>query len=94
MLKVMYDQIMVEPVEAENTTASGVVVVTGTTDKTSSGVVVQLGEGRKTKSGLVLPFAVAKGDKVLYTTGCGHKVRIEGKEFVVLKEDDILGVLE
>lgn len=90
----MYDQIMVEPVEAENTTASGVVVVTGSTDKTSSGVVVQLGEGRKLKNGSIFPLSVAKGDKVLYTTGSGHKVRIEGKEFVVIKEDDILGILE
>lgn len=91
---ILYDRILLKPVETEKTTEGGIVLAGHSNDNTVKGEVVKVGEGRKTKSGTVIPLEVAVGDVVLYDTSAAIPVKIEGQDLVVIHEDKVFLVFD
>jgi chaperonin GroES len=87
------DKIVVERVEAEQKTAGGIVLPDSAQEKPKQGKVLSLGEGKVLDNGKRSAFQVKKGDKVLFTSYAGSEVTIEGKEYLIMTEDDILAIV-
>jgi len=92
MLKPLGDRVLVKPLPAEEVTKSGIVIPGTAKEAPAEGEVVALGNG-KIKEGKIHQFSVAKGDKVLYSKYSGDELKIEGEEYKVMSESEILGVL-
>lgn len=92
-LKMLNDNVLVEPLEKETTTASGIVIPDTAKEKPQQAKVVAAGPG-KFLEGKRVPLDVKVGDTVIYRKWGGNEVKVEGKEMMVVKEDDILAVIE
>jgi chaperonin GroES len=89
------DRVLVEPIEQEETIAGGMLVLPETAkEKPQQGLVVSAGEGRRDETGKRIPMDVKKGDKVLFAKYAGTEVKLEGKKLLIMKETDILGIVE
>ncbi len=93
-LKPLDDRVVVSPEEAEETTAGGIVLPDSAKEKPMMGKVVAVGEGKLLDSGSRAKVAVKKGEVVLYGKYAGSDVEVDGKEYKILRESEILGVLE
>ncbi len=93
-LKPLRDKVVVERSEAEEKTAGGIVLPETAKDKPKQGTVVSVGTGRVLENGDVKPLEVKKGDKVLFGSYAGSEVKIDGKEFLIMGESEILAVIE
>lgn len=93
-LKPLADRLVVEPIEREEMTASGIYVPETAKEKPQEGKVIAVGPGRKDDEGERIPMEVAKGDRVLYAKYSGTEVKIEDKKYLILKESDVLAVVE
>ena len=87
------DKIVVERLEAEEKTAGGIVLPDTAKEKPKQGKVLSTGEGKVLDNGKRQAFQVKKGDKVLFTSYAGSEVKIDGKEYLIMSEDDILAVV-
>jgi chaperonin GroES len=85
---------LVEPTEREEMTASGIYVPETAKERPQEGMVVAVGPGRKDDDGKVIPMDVKKGDRVLYAKYGGTEVKLEEKKYLILKETDILAILD
>jgi chaperonin GroES len=94
MFKPMNDRILVKPLNPETVTKSGIVIPDSAQEKPSTGTVVRVGSGRILDDGTVVALSVRENDTVLYTKFAGVPVKIEEEDFIVLKEDEILGIFE
>ena len=94
MIKPMNDRILVKPLNPETVTKSGIVIPDSAQEKPSKGTVIRVGSGRILDDGTVVALAVQENDTVLYTKFAGVPVKIEEEDFIVLKEDEILGIFE
>ncbi|MBE0577677.1 MAG: co-chaperone GroES [Desulfuromonadales bacterium] len=93
-IRPLHDRIIVERLEEETTTASGIIIPDSAKEKPQQGNVIAVGKGKVTEDGKVLPLDVKVGDKVLFGKYSGTDIKIEGKEFLMMREDDVLGVVE
>ena len=93
-IRPLHDRIIVERLEEETTTASGIIIPDSAKEKPVQGNVIAVGKGKVTEDGKVLPLDVKVGDKVLFGKYSGTEVKLDGKEFLMMREDDILGVVE
>ena len=93
-LKPLADRVVVEPTEQEEMTASGIYVPDTAKEKPQKGKVLAVGPGRKDDDGKRIPMDVAVGDRVLYAKYGGTEVKLEDKKYLILKESDILAILE
>lgn len=94
MIKPMNDRILVKPLNPETVTKSGIVIPDSAQEKPSTGTVVKVGNGRILDDGTVVALTVQENDTVLYTKLAGVPVKFEEEDFIVLKEDEILGIFE
>jgi len=90
----MQDRIIVKRLEEETMTAGGIFIPETAKEKPQKGEIVAVGNGKKTEDGKVIPLDVKAGDKVLFGKYAGTEVKIEGEEYLIMREDDILGVME
>src|SRR5690349_21740941 len=93
-LRPMQDRIIVKRLEEETMTAGGIFIPETAKEKPQKGEIVAVGNGKKTEDGKVIPLDVKAGDKVLFGKYAGTEVKIEGEEYLIMREDDILGVME
>ena len=93
-LKPLADRVVVEPIERDEVTASGIYVPETAKEKPQEGKVVAAGPGRKDEEGKRIAMDVAEGDRVLYAKYAGTEVKLEDKKYLILKESDILAILE
>lgn len=93
MLKPLGDRVLIEPMSVEEVTKSGIVLPDSAKEKPAEGKVVALGSGKTDKDGKKRPFEVKVGDKVLYGKYAGDEIKIDSKEYKILKEEEILGIL-
>lgn len=93
-IRPLHDRIIVERLEEETTTASGIIIPDSAKEKPVQGNVIAVGKGKVTEDGKVLPLDVKVGDKVLFGKYAGTDVKIEGNEYLMMREDDVLGVVE
>ena len=93
-IRPLHDRIIVERLEEETMTAGGIIIPDSAKEKPLEGTIVAVGKGKSTEEGKVLPLDVKKGDKILFGKYAGTEIKIDGKEYVMMREDDILGVVE
>ena len=88
------DRLLVERIEAETTTAGGIVLPDSAKEKPIQGKVIAVGEGRRNDDGKIVPLQVKKGDTVLFGKYSGTEVKIDGNDYLIMKEDDVLAIVE
>jgi chaperonin GroES len=88
------DKIVVERVEADEKTAGGIILPDTAKEKPKQGKILALGEGKPLDSGKRAPFQVKVGDRVLFSSYAGSEVTLDGKEYLIMTEDDILAVVD
>ena len=88
------EKVLIKRVEAEGKTAGGIVLPDTAKEKPKEGKVIAIGDGRILKSGERVKFQVKKGDRVLFSSYGGTEVRIDGEDYLLMSEDDILAVIE
>ncbi|GAM08529.1 10 kDa chaperonin [Geobacter sp. OR-1] len=93
-LRPLQDRIIVKRLEEESKTAGGIFIPETAKEKPQKGEVVAVGNGKKTEDGKIVPIDVKAGDKVLFGKYAGTEIKIEGEEFLIMREDDILGIME
>ncbi|MFO7577376.1 MAG: co-chaperone GroES [Pelovirga sp.] len=94
-IRPLQDRIIVARVEEETKTAGGIIIPdTVSKEKPQEGKVIAAGKGKVTPEGKVLPLDVKEGDRVLFGKYAGSEIKVDGKEYLIMREDDILGVVE
>lgn len=91
-IKPLHDRVVVERVEAEEKTASGIVLPGSASEKPDMGIVTAVGDGKVLESGTKIAMNVQVGDKVIFGKYSGQTVKIDSKEYLIMREDDILGI--
>ena len=96
MMKIrpLQDRIIVQRIEEEEKTAGGIIIPDTAKEKPQIGRGIAAGNGRKTEDGKIVPMDVKKDDKVLFSKYAGSEVKLDGEEYLIMKEDDILGIVE
>ena len=90
----MHDRIVVRRIEPEERTAGGIIVPDTAKEKPQQGEVIAVGPGARDESGKVQPLDVRAGDRVLFGKWSGTEVRVGGEDLLIMKESDIMGILE
>jgi chaperonin GroES len=90
----LHDRILVKRVEEETKTKGGIIIPDTAKEKPIEGKVVAVGKGRVGEDGNVIPLEIKKGDRVLFGKYGGTEVKIDGEEFLIMREDDVLGIVE
>lgn len=94
-IKPLADHILIEPVKEEEKTKSGILLPeTADKEKPEQGKVIAVGPGKKNEEGKIIPLEVKAGDKVLFTKYGPNEIKIDGKEYLIAKEEDILAIIE
>ena len=92
-VKPLADRVIVKPIEASESKNGGIIIPDTAKEKPQEGEVVALGTGKRDDDGKVIPFTVKKGDKVLISKYGGTEIKIDGDMYLIMREDDILGIL-
>jgi len=94
MLKPLHNRIVVERVNPEEKTTAGIIIPDTAKEKPQQGDVVSVGPGARNKEGEYMPLDIKEGDRVLFGKFGGTEVKLDGKDYLILREDDILAVIE
>jgi chaperonin GroES len=89
----LHDRVVVERITAEEKTAGGIIIPDTVKEKPQQGKVIAVGPGARDESGKLVPVDVKAGDRVLFGKWSGTEVKIDGTEYLIMKESDIMGVL-
>jgi chaperonin GroES len=89
----LHDRVVVKRVESETKSAGGIIIPDTAAEKPQQGEIVAVGPGARDESGKLVPLDVKKGDKILFGKWSGTEVKIDGKELLIMKESDIMGVM-
>jgi chaperonin GroES len=92
-IRPLHDRVIVKRVEEETTTPGGIVLPGSAAEKPSQGKVLAVGSGKLLDNGTVRPLDVKVGDKVLFGKYSGNEVKVDGEDLIVMREDDIMGIL-
>ena len=90
----LYDRILVERIESEEKTKGGIIVPDTAKEKPQQGKVIAVGHGKLLEDGKLIPLEVKAGDTILFGKYSGSEIKIEGNEYLIMKEDDVLGLVE
>ena len=93
-VKPLHDRVIVKRTEGEEKTKGGIIIPDTAKEKPIEGKVVAVGNGKILENGKTLPMQVKKGDKVLFGKYAGNEIKIDGEEHVIMREDDIIAVLD
>jgi chaperonin GroES len=93
-IRPLADKVLVQRLEAETKTAGGIVLPDTAKEKPQRGKIINVGEGKMLDDGTVRKVQVKKGDIVLFTSYAGTEIKIEGKEYLIMDESDIMAVIE
>ncbi len=93
-IKPLHDRILVKRVEEETKTKGGIIIPDSAKEKPAEGKVMATGDGKVKEDGAKIPLQVKAGDRVLFGKYSGTEVKIEGEEYLIMREDDILGIIE
>jgi chaperonin GroES len=93
-MRPLHDRILVERVEEQEQRVGGIIIPDAAKEKPQQGRVVAVGKGRVTDKGEVVPLDVKAGDTVLFGKYAGTEIKIEGREYLIVREDEVLGIVE
>jgi chaperonin GroES len=89
----LHDRVAIKPIDQEEKTVGGIIIPDTAKEKPMQGKVIAVGKGAKDKDGKLIPLDVKVGDKVLYGKWGGTEVKVNGQEFIIMKETDIMGII-
>ena len=90
----LHDRVLVRRIEAEEKTAGGIIIPDSAKEKPSEGEIVSAGSGARSEDGKITPLDVKVGDRVLFGKWSGTEVRIDSQELLIMKESDIMGIID
>jgi chaperonin GroES len=93
-IRPLHDRILVERIEEEEKTQGGIIIPDTAKEKPAEGKVIAVGNGKVTENGEVKPLDVKEGDRVLFGKYAGTEVKVGGNEYLIMREDDVLGIIE
>ena len=93
-VKPLGDRVLVQPLEQEEVKKGGIIIPDTAKEKPQEGKIVAVGAGKRDDNGKLIPLVVKKGDRVLFSKYGGTEIKLDGKDYLIMREDDILGVLE
>jgi chaperonin GroES len=93
-IRPLQDRILVRRLEEEERTKGGIIIPDTAKEKPSEGLIIAVGKGKVLENGKQLPLDVKKNDRILFGKYSGTDIKIEGKEYLIMREDDVLGVIE
>jgi len=93
-VKPLGDRVLVQPVEDQEVKKGGIIIPDTAKEKPQEGKVIAVGTGKRDEHGKLIPFEVKKGDRVLISKYGGTEIKIDGKDYLIMREDDVLGVIE
>ncbi|MCD8339849.1 MAG: co-chaperone GroES [Burkholderiales bacterium] len=93
-IRPLHDRVIVKRVDPEPRTAGGIYIPDAAGEKPDQGEVLAVGPGKRDESGKIIPMDVKVGDRVIFGKYTGSSVKVDGEEYLVMREDDIMGVLE
>ena len=88
------DRILIQRLEAEEKTKGGIVLPESAKEKPKEGKIVSVGKGKVTEDGKTVPLSVKAGDRVLFSSYAGTDIKIEGEDYLILREEDVLAVID
>jgi chaperonin GroES len=89
----LQDRVLVKRLEEETKTAGGIIIPDNHAERPAQGEVVAVGPGKTSKDGTLRPLTLKKGDKIIFGKYSGSEVKLDGTEYLIMKEDDVLGVI-
>ncbi len=90
----LHDRVLVRRMEEDEKTAGGLIIPDSAKEKPQEGMVIAVGEGARKDSGELIPMAVSAGDRILFGKWSGTEVKLDGEDLVIMKESDILGIVD
>ena len=93
-IRPLNDRILIKRLESEEKTKGGIIIPDAAKEKPLEGKVIAVGGGKKDEKGKAIPMVVKKGDRVLFGKYSGNEIKIDGEEMMIIREDDILAVIE
>ena len=93
-LRPLHDRVLVEPLDAEEKTAGGIIIPDTAKEKPMEGMIVAVGNGARSEDGKITALDVKAGDRILYGKWSGTEVKIDGQDLLIMKESDIMGIIE
>jgi chaperonin GroES len=93
-IRPLYDRLVVRRIEPQETVQNGIIIPDTAKEKPQEGEVVAAGRGKRLEDGTVVPLDVKVGDRILFGKYAGSDIKINGEEFLILREDEVLGVIE
>lgn len=93
-LRPLQDRILVQRVEEETTTKGGIIIPDTAKEKPAEGKVIAVGNGKTADDGKKVPLEIKAGNRILFGKYSGTEVKVEGEEYLIMREDDVLGVIE
>src|SRR4029078_7819544 len=94
-IRPLYDRIVVKRIEAgDEKTASGLIIPDSAKEKPQEGEVVAVGQGKRNDEGKLIPLDVKAGDRILFGKYSGSDIKVDGNEYMIMREDEVLGVIE
>lgn len=91
--KPLHDRVVVKRIESETKTVSGIIIPDTAKEKPSEGEIVAVGSGARNENGTIIPMELKTGDRVLFGKWSGTEIKIDGEDYLVMKESDIVGIL-
>jgi len=93
-IRPLQDRILVKRLEEEETTKGGIIIPDTAKEKPSEGLVVEVGKGKVLENGKQVPLDVKKKDRILFGKYAGTEIKLDGEEYLIMREDDVLGVIQ
>jgi chaperonin GroES len=93
-IRPLYDRIVVKRIEEQETTRSGIIIPDSAQEKPQEAEVVAVGHGKRLEDGTLVALNVEVGDRILFGKYSGNDIRVDGQEYLIMREDDVLGVLD
>jgi chaperonin GroES len=93
-IRPLQDRLLIQRIEEEEKTKGGIIIPDSAKEKPQEGKVIAAGKGKVSEDGKVQPLDIKKGDRILFSKYSGTEVNIEGEEHLIIREDDVLGVIE
>ncbi|MEN6532420.1 MAG: co-chaperone GroES [Bryobacteraceae bacterium] len=93
-IRPLYDRILVKRVEEKETVMGGIIIPDTAKEKPQEGEVVAVGQGKRLEDGTIVPLDVKVGDRILFGKYSGSEIKLDGEEYMIMREDEVLGVLE
>lgn len=93
-IRPLHDRLIVKRLEEEEKTKGGIIIPDSAKEKPAEGKVIAVGNGRLNKDGKKIPLEVKKGDRILFAKYGGTEVKIDGEEHLIMREEDVLGIIE